>query len=197
MKQMQAWVRRAASLVVRGAFGLVLAAPALAQLPQTGPVDADFATVDQAAQAYLAKQGTPGVSVVVAYGDRIVYAQGYGYANREQKLPSSPWLEYRLASTSKPFTATAVMRLVEQGRLSLDAKAWDLVSSYMGAEPKDPRVKDITVRQLLTFTWGLDRALSTDYNGNWVRDSSGKVLSTSRELLRYRLLNVPLPLSYL
>lgn len=185
---MAGWKVRAATVLL--ALGWVTGA--LAALPQTGPVDPDFAPVDQAAQAYLAKQGTPGVSVVVAYGDRIVYAQGYGYANRELQLPTSPWLEYRLASSSKTFTATAVMRLVEQGRLSLDSNAWNLVSGYMGAEPKDPRVKTITVRQLLTFSWGLDRALSTDLNGSWLRDSSGKVLSTSRELLRYRLLNVPL-----
>ena len=163
-----------------------------AALPQAGPSDADFSGVDQAALAYLAKQGTPGVSVVVAYGDRIVYAQGYGYANRETQLPASPWLEYRLASSTKTLTATAVMRLVELGKVQLDGKAWDYVAAYMGKEPFDARVKTITVRQLLTFSWGMDRALSREFNGGWVVDGTGKVLKTARELLRYRLLNLPL-----
>lgn len=93
-----------------------------AALPQSGPSDADFSGVDLAALAYLAKQGTPGVSVVVASGDRIVYAQGYGYANRETQLPASPWLEYRLASSTKTLTATAVMRRVEQGKVLKTAR---------------------------------------------------------------------------
>jgi CubicO group peptidase (beta-lactamase class C family) len=84
------------------------------------------------------------------------------------------------------------MRLVEQGKVQLDGKAWDYVAAYMGKEPFDARVKSITVRQLLTFSWGMDRALSREYNGGWVIDSNGKVLKTARELLRYRLLNVPL-----
>lgn len=165
---------------------------AMAALPQVGPADADFAGVDRAAIAYLEGKGQPGASVVVAYGERIVYAQGYGYANREQQLPTSPWLEYRLASVSKTFTATAILRLVEQGRVGLDAPAWPYVAAYMGAEPADSRVRNVTVRQLLTHSWGLDRALSGDPNGTWVRDASGNVISTSRELLRRRLLTQPL-----
>jgi len=168
---------------------LLASAAAAAALPQTGPVDADFANVDQAALAYLAGKGQPGVSVVVAYGDRIIYAQGYGWADKARAIPTSPWLEYRLASVSKTFTATAVLRLVEQGRLQLDAKAWDYVAAYMGAEPADARVKQITVRQLLTHSWGLNRATTADPNGVWTTNSSGQVLIASRELLRKYLLS--------
>jgi N-acyl-D-amino-acid deacylase len=164
---------------------------AAAQVPQAGPVDPDFAGVDAAARNYLTQYGQPGVSVVVAHGDRIVYAQGYGWADREQQVPTSPWLEYRLASVSKTFAAAAVMRLVEQGKLQLDQPAWNHVSTFMAAEPADARLKQVTVRQLLTHSWGLDRAVSSDPMGSWVNDG-GRILSACKDVLRYRLLRMTL-----
>lgn len=172
--------------------GLAWVMQAHAALPQVGPVDVDFAGVDQVAQTYLSTYNMPGVSVVVAYRDRIIYAQGYGYADREQAIPTSPWLEYRLASVSKPLTATAVMRLYEQGKVQLDAPAWNYVAAFMGAEPKDPRVKQVTVRQLLTHSWGLDRATAQDPMGSWYPDANGKPLTSSRDVLRHVLLGMTL-----
>ena len=176
-----------------GAMALLAAAsPGWAVLPQVGPVDADFAPVDQVAQDYLAQYNMPGVTVVVAYGERIIYAQGYGYADRASATPTSPWLEYRLASVSKALTATAVMKLYEQGKLQLDAPAWGYVSTFLGGEPKDARLKQVTVRQLLTHTWGLNRAVSSDPMGAWLTDAAGKVLTTCPDVLRQRLLTMTL-----
>ena len=190
MTRFDAYLRQA----LRAALLLLLAAglgPVRAQLPQTGSADADFAAVDTLALGYLERYGQPGVSVVIAHADRIIYAKGYGWADREAQLPSSPWLEYRLASVSKTFTATAVMRLVEQGRVQLDAPAWGYVSAFMAAEPADARLKQVTVRQLLTHAWGLDRAVSTDPMGSWYNDG-GRILSSCKDVLRYRLLRMTL-----
>lgn len=176
----------ATSVLVSAGLPAVSALAQVGTAPQVGPVDADFAGVDQAARAYLARSGQPGVAIVVAHADRIIYAQGYGWADRERQIPSSPWLEYRLASVSKTFTAAALMRLVEQGRVQLDAPAWGYVKDFLG-EPRDARAKQVTVRQLLTHSWGLDRATTTEPNGRWTTGSQGEVLFHSRDLLRQYL----------
>lgn len=142
--------------------------PPVAPPPRVGPVDADFAPLDEAALAQLAKlaqptPGThPGLTVVLAVDDRIVYAQGYGWADRQQQVPASPWLEQRLAGVSRTLTAAAVMRLVEQGRLTLDGSAWAPLASELGGAPADARLAQVTVRQLLTHSWGLDPRRSSD-----------------------------------
>lgn len=178
----------AGALLTLSAWAVAQAAPSAVQ---TGPVDGDFAEVDRLAQDYLARYGQPGASLVIAWGDRIVYAQGYGWADREARVPTSPWMEYRLASVSKSFTAAAVMRLVEQGRVALDAKAWGYVSPAMAGEPADARIKQVTVRQLLTHSWGIDRAVASDPMGSWVREN-GQVLTTCPQMLRYQLLRMTL-----
>jgi CubicO group peptidase (beta-lactamase class C family) len=167
-------------------------AAAGAQTPMTGTEDADFAGVDAAAVSYLQTYGQPGLSVVVAHGDRIIDAKGYGWADREKRIPTSPWLEYRLASVSKVFTATAVMRLVEQGRVQLDVPAWSYVSAFMAGEPADSRIRQVTVRQLLTHSWGLDRAVSGDWVGGWAQEGGGPPLTSCKDVLRHRLLRMTL-----
>lgn len=165
--------------------------PALAQ-PQVGPVDPSFAEVDQLMRNYVAARKFPGASLVIGYGDRIIYAQGYGWADPARQIPTSPWLEYRIASVSKPITATMVMRLVEKGWVALDAPAWSYIGAVVGAaEPVDARLKQVTVRQLLTHTWGLDRAVSSDPMGSWFSEN-GTVLTSARDVLRYHLLRMRL-----
>ena len=177
--------------LLMAALGLLGLGAACAQTPVNGTEDADFAGVDAAALSYLGKYGQPGVSVVVAHGDRILYAKGYGWADRERRIPTSPWLEYRLASVSKTFTATAVMRLVEQGRVQLDGPAWNIISAFMAGEPADARLKQVTVRQLITHSWGLDRSVSSDPMGSWYVEN-GRTLTTCKDVLRYRLLRMTL-----
>ena len=184
-----------ATIRARVLLGLMLALSgpiALNAQTQVGPVDPAFAEVDQLMRNYVAMRKFPGASLVVGYGDRIIYAQGYGWADPVRQIPTSPWLEYRLASVSKPITATMVMRLVEQGKVALDAPAWSYIGPVVGAaEPVDPRLKQVTVRQLLTHTWGLDRAVSSDPMGGWFLDGAA-LISTARELLRYQLLRMTL-----
>lgn len=185
------WFKVGCRALLWGALAAALPAQAQAQ-PQTGPVDPAFAEVDQLMRGYIAARAFPGASLVVAYGDRIIYAQGYGFADPARGIPTSPWLEYRIASVSKPITAGMVMRLVQQGRVALDAPAWTYIGSVMGtAEPADARLKQVTVRQLLTHTWGLDRSVSRDPMGTWYQNGS-TVVSTARDMLRYHLLRMTL-----
>lgn len=81
------------------------------------------------AKEWLAR-GIPGVTLAVAVDGRIVYAEGFGYADLEQRVPVWPGTKFRIASDSKPLTAAGLMLLVEQGKIDLDAPVQNYVPSF-------------------------------------------------------------------
>ena len=83
----------------------------------------------QEAKEWLAR-GIPGVTVAVAVDGKVVYAEGFGYADLEQRVPVWPTTKFRIASDSKPLTAAGLMLLVEQGKLDLDAPVQKYVPSF-------------------------------------------------------------------
>lgn len=104
--------------------------------------------VDAMMEEY-ARAGAPGASLLVVRGGRVAYARGYGLAEVETRTPVTPRTNFRLASLSKQFTATAVMLLVADGKLRFD----DSLSALLPDLPAFAR--GVTVRQLLTHTAGL------------------------------------------
>ncbi len=123
------------------------------------------AAFDREMEAFMSARGVPGGALAVVKDRRLVYARGYGWADREKKISARPDSLFRIASISKPITGVAVLKLVEDGKLSLDAKAFPLlgiqpaVQSFVDPEP---RLRDITIRQLLQHTGGWDREKSFD-----------------------------------
>jgi CubicO group peptidase (beta-lactamase class C family) len=114
--------------------------------------DGRFAAIAQATRQFIDEHGQPSVAVAVAKSGRIVWEDALGWADRERRIPATPHTPYSLASISKPFTATAVMKLVEDRRISLDAQA----NSYLGAARiAGPRADKATVRRVLSHTAGL------------------------------------------
>ncbi|MDB6039297.1 MAG: beta-lactamase [Verrucomicrobiales bacterium] len=103
----------------------------------------------------------PGVSLAVMKDGRLILARGFGYADplhsAEQVQPDSL---FGIASLSKAITATAVLKLVDEGRLNLDAKVFPLLNlpppTFPGAK-MDQRLTNITVRHLLNHTAGWSR----------------------------------------
>jgi CubicO group peptidase (beta-lactamase class C family) len=87
----------------------------------------------------------PGLSAAIAKDGEIVWSEGFGYADAEAGRPATPTTPFHLASLTKPFAATIVMQLVEQGTVSLD----DPVSDY-GIDLEEDGV--VRVRHLLTHT---------------------------------------------
>ncbi|HSC45874.1 MAG TPA: serine hydrolase domain-containing protein [Candidatus Acidoferrum sp.] len=75
-------------------------------------------------------RGITGVTLAVAVDGQIVYAEGFGYADVEQKVPVWPATKFRIASDSKPLTAAGLMLLVEQGKVDLDAPVQKYVPSF-------------------------------------------------------------------
>src|SRR5262245_14976350 len=81
------------------------------------------------AKEWLAR-GIPGVTLAVAVDGKIVYAEGFGYADLEQRVPVWPTTKFRIASDSKPLTAAGLLLLVEQGKIDLDAAVQKYVPSF-------------------------------------------------------------------
>jgi len=109
----------------------------------------DFASLEKVALEELKQTNTPGAAVAIVRGDQVVMARGFGAANVETGEAVSPDMLFRLGSTTKMLTATAVNILAEEGRVKLDAP----IGTYLqGINPKLARV---TAHQLLTHTAGV------------------------------------------
>ena len=108
---------------------------ACAQATATGAAPPDHspvAAIEHAralAKEWLAR-GIPGFSVTVAVDGKIVFSEGFGYADLEQRVPVWPATKFRIGSVSKPLTAAALVKLVEQGKLDLDAPIQKYVPSF-------------------------------------------------------------------
>src|SRR5271169_209928 len=136
----------------------IAALPAVAQVPvQTGSIGASDPRIDgERAKILLLmqKDKLPSVAVAVAQHGKIIWEQGFGWADRERLQPATSDTMYSLASISKPFTATAVMELVQKGKLRLDAPAND----YLGAAKLTGLAGDASgadLRRILSHTSGL------------------------------------------
>jgi D-alanyl-D-alanine carboxypeptidase len=113
------------------------------------------ARVDARVARYQRDTYAPGVSVAVvrAGRDTLVY-RGYGLANLEHDVPATPRTVYRIGSVTKQFTAAAVLRLAEQGRLSLD----DSVGRHL---PRLPAAwRGARIRQVLNHTSGIPASIA-------------------------------------
>ena len=105
--------------------------------------------VDSLAGAAVGSGSVAGVSVAVSRGGRTVVARGYGLADIGRKAPVTPATIFRGGSLAKQFTAAAVMRLAEQGRLSLD----DEITRYLPDYPAQGH--RVLIRHLLAHTSGI------------------------------------------
>lgn len=101
-----------------------------------------------------ANEDLPSIAVGVAHDGEIIWQEGFGWADREEKIETTPNTMYSTASISKPFTATAIKLLAERGEIDLDAPANDYLS---GAKLHSPvyDADEVTVRMLLNHTGGL------------------------------------------
>jgi CubicO group peptidase (beta-lactamase class C family) len=104
-------------------------------------IDSIFAAYD--------RPDTPGASIVVVRGGVVAFDAAYGLADLEARVRTTPRTDYRLASLTKQFTATAIMLLIQDGKLGLDQPA----AAVLPDLPSSAR--SVTVRQLLTHTSGL------------------------------------------
>ena len=148
--------------LMRYTYGAALLAGALAIPParaqDTRPL---VHYVDSVAGAAVAEKRTAGVSIAVAKNGRTVLAKGYGFADLENDVPATPETVYRIGSVTKQFTSAAIMRLMEQGKLSLD----DTLQKFFPDFPAQGN--RVTVRHLLNHTSGIKSY--TSLGPKWAR----------------------------
>ena len=113
--------------------------------PVVGP-----AAVDRFMSEYLARTRLPGASIAITHGDQVVYVAGYGHDSTGAAI--TPTTRMPIASVSKSMTATAVMQLVDAGKVQLDAPVRLYLTDFRLADSRGDR---ITVRQLLNQTSGM------------------------------------------
>lgn len=106
-------------------------------------------TINRLVRSYVSDHHVPGLSVAVIDRGQVILAQGYGLADVENSVLATPDTVYRIASLSKPITATAAMKLVAAGKLDLDAP----IQKYCAQFPNKPW--PITARQLLSPQSGI------------------------------------------
>ncbi len=171
-------------IVLGGLGATALAGPGAAQAPAVEPTAAERAAMSAVAQTVLEKHGIPGLSIAIGAGDKVLYTQGFGYADRERKEKIAPPHVFRIASISKAITAVAIFTLIERGRLKLTDKVFGpgaLLGMDYGAPPYHAFIDQITVDHLLMHTAG------------WPNDITDPMFSLAgknhRELISWVLAN--------
>ncbi len=121
----------------------------------------------------MERQHIPGLSLLVAKEGKIVRAHGFGLANLELRVPVTAETVFQSGSVGKQFTATAVMMLVEEGKVGLD----DSLTKYFDDAP--PAWKDATVRELLSHTAGFgDYPKDFNFRKDWTEDELLKLVES-------------------
>jgi len=136
-----------------------------AHLVKSGSSTVTIPAIDRVMASFLERHRVPGVSVAITDHGRLVHASGYGYADIAQRAPVTPTSLFRIASISKPLTAVAIVKLIEEGKLNLDDKVFDILPFEPFLPPGkkvDERQREITIRHLLEHRGGWDRDLSFD-----------------------------------
>jgi len=142
------------NLVFLGSLALIQPAAAL---NAADVIDGDLG---QKIDHYLQKAEANGYvgSVLVARGEKIILAKGYGLADRENKVKQTAETVFSIGSITKQFTGAAILKLEMMGKL----KVTDPISRYFRDVPADK--KEITLHHLLTHTAGFEGALGDDYD---------------------------------
>jgi D-alanyl-D-alanine carboxypeptidase len=128
----------------------------------------DIAAVNTGVSNFMAAYNIPGASLAVSKNGKLVYIKGFGKANTTTGELVTPASRFRLASVSKTFTGVAIMKLVQAGLLSLDAKVFGVggvLGSDYGTAPYNANLLNITIRHLLQ-----------NVSGSWGGASGGDVI---------------------
>ena len=128
-------------------FGFALAGLLALVWPARGEEPSPEKDADSVFNAFI-KTNEPGVAVLVAQNGKILFEKGYGLADVEHRVAITPATKFRIGSITKQFTAAAILKLQEEGKLSVT----DKLSKYI---PDYPRGDEVTLQHLLTHTSGI------------------------------------------
>lgn len=146
------WIKVTGCLTV-----LICAATCYADPPLTGTAVPELVAFDRLITAYVDEKLIPGASFAVTRRGKLIYARGCGYADLGKKEEVQPDSLFRTASNSKPITAMAILKLMEQGKLKLDDPIlMHLTDVVPGAKRKNHPWSKITIQHCLQHTGGWD-----------------------------------------
>ena len=117
----------------------------------------EFSGIDNIVTAFLRNWTIAGASIAIAKDGKLIYAHGFGYADTALKTETQPYNRFRIASISKLITAIGIMKLQEEGKLNLSDTVFGpsgILNDPFYGEPKDKRVYNITVAELLSHEAG-------------------------------------------
>ena len=157
------------------------------KVPVSGEAGPGLGHFDEIMLETLRKHDIPGGSLCLAKDGRLVLARGYGWADVKAREPVRPETFFGIGSVSKSITAVAVLKLVEQGKLGLDDRAFEVLKDLepLPGKEVDPRVRQITVRQLLNHTSGYEKPTPGAAAAAAFRVRGSEV--TADQIIRYRL----------
>jgi CubicO group peptidase (beta-lactamase class C family) len=120
---------------------------------------AEVSAVESFVTAQMQRQHVPGLSLAIVRSKSVIYSKAFGVANLEHNVPATANSVFKIGSTSKPFIASGIMALVEEGKLSLD----DEIAMFFAHPPSN--WSGIKLRHLLSHTSGFPRELAgwTDF----------------------------------
>ncbi len=154
--------------ILIGVFGVTHSGFPYAWAQASSAVSID---VSKYVRGEMEQQHIPGVALLVSRAGKIVQAEGFGLANVELQVPVKPETIFQSGSVGKQFTATAVMMLVEEGKVGLD----DPLTKYFPGAPAS--WNEVTVRELLSHTAGLgDYPDKFEFRKDWTEDELLKMV---------------------
>lgn len=134
--------------------------------------DSNTFAIDSIINDFILRNSIVGASVAISKDGKLVYAKGFGLANEEDSVTVTPSHLFRIASVSKLITATTIMKLIEQEKLSLDDKVFGsdgILNDSVFRYYEDKRIENITIFQLLNHTAGWnEKMLDPVFNSLYV-----------------------------
>jgi CubicO group peptidase (beta-lactamase class C family) len=131
--------------------------PGNIRLSNTNSSGKEFTAAEKTIRSFMHRWSIAGASVAISLDGKLIYAKGFGYADTTSKEETQPYHKFRIASISKLVTAVAIMKLQEEGKLSLRDQVFGpdaILSDPYFSNPKDKRVYGITVAHLLSHEGG-------------------------------------------
>jgi CubicO group peptidase (beta-lactamase class C family) len=121
----------------------------------SSPFDATISKTSSFIQGEMAKRNAVGLSIALVSDNKIVWTQGFGWADKENRIPATADSVYMLGSGTKALTAAALLELQEKGLISLDNPAADYLAGFTMAPRYPNQIQEMTVRRLLTHHSGV------------------------------------------
>src|SRR5437868_2489777 len=127
--------------------------------PVTGTAVPALAAFDEAMQQYMSEIKCSSGTIAIMKDGKIVFERGYGWSDKDRKVPTQPDTMMRIASVTKPITSAAVKHLIAEKKFAYDTKAFEYIGIAPGGAVSDQRIYSITVKNLL------------EHRGGWNRDT--------------------------